>query len=491
MGKFTVSYLDEVRIKITGDYDMEMDLYEHFTYKAVNYQHHPKYKAGIWNGDMRLYYIRDKTLYIGLLNRFDEFCKERGYEWEFSSNFPLYDHEEMTQGAAEEFARGLDLPQGIEPRDYQIKGLMVGWNERRCMLISATSSGKSLMMYLLAMRFDQPTLIIVPTIQLVKQLTKDFSNYSKGRVVPQMIMGGLTKEINENIVVSTWQSLQDMDKSWFDQFDVMIGDEAHTFQATALMKIMEKTGNIKCKIGTTGTLSDEKVHKLVIEGLFGPRTTLQTARQLMDRGYATKLKINVVLFEHLKEDVREYRLANRIKNKMSYADEIEYLITSDKRNAKIAKLATALPGNTLILCLRRDDHAIPLRDLIKPLTNKTVHLVHGKIDVDDREFVRESMESGDGEHIIVATYGTFKVGINIPRIDNLIFAHPLKAKITLLQSIGRILRVADGKIIARAIDIGDDLMYGVNKNHTYLHLTQRLSIYDREGFDWNSTTIKI
>lgn len=487
---FVVSPINEVFVRVTGsEPELEMDLYTHFTYKAIGYQHHPKFKAGIWNGDLKLYLIRDKTMYFGLLDKFDEFCKDRDYDWFLSEDFPIHDQIAHSDSDIDEFLHNLDLPSEMTPRDYQIQGLRIALSTERGILVSPTSSGKSLMMYMITRAISRPTLIIVPTIQLVSQMQKDFVSYSRGTITPQIIMAGKDKIVENDIVISTWQSLQGLDKKWFENFDVLIGDEAHMFQAGALVKIMTKTDKIRWKFGTTGTLSDEKVHKLVLEGLFGPRSTLQTTRELIDRGYATKLKIKCVLFKHPEEKYKTYLKTKKIKTP-TYADEIEFIISNEDRNRLVSKIACSLPGNTLVLCMRNGQHAVPLHEMISEMTDKTVHIVTGSIDLEKREHVREAISSG-GEHIVVATYGTFKMGINIPKIDNLVFAHPLKAKITTLQSIGRVLRLADGKKIARTIDIGDQLVYTKMKNHTFSHMEQRLRIYDREGFDWTSSEIEL
>lgn len=164
---------DEVYVNVFCDDGIAYELREHFTFYVPGYQFTPKYKARIWDGKVRLFDIRNRQIYRGLVSYIAKFCEERKYDWEYSDE--KYD-EEFSLKEAEEFIKTLGLP--LEPRDYQVEAFVHAIRTRRSLLLSPTASGKSLIIYLI-MRYinAKKTLIIVPTISLVSQLASDFDTY--------------------------------------------------------------------------------------------------------------------------------------------------------------------------------------------------------------------------------------------------------------------------------------------------------------------------
>ena len=168
----------------------------------------------------------------------------------------------------------------------------------------------------------------------------------------------------------------------------------------------------------------------------------------------------------------------------SYQDEIDYLISHEKRNNLIKNLCIDLRGNTLVLFNYVERHGEPLYNLINNSTeSRKVFFVHGGVDVEDREEVRRITELEENA-IIVASYGTFSTGINIKRLHNIVFASPSKSRIRNLQSIGRVLRRGKGKTVATLYDISDNISRGEWKNFTFKHFEERLKIYADENFDY-------
>jgi len=162
---------------------------------------------------------------------------------------------------------------------------------KRTLLLSPTSSGKSLIIYLLVRQLlkykCKKGLIVVPTTSLVEQLYSDFADYStaNGWNVAEnihKIYQGQDKTTDSFLTISTWQSIYQMPPLWFTQFDFVIGDEAHEFKAKSLMDIMTGLTNARYRIGTTGTLDGTKTHRLVLEGLFGSVRKVTTTKELMD-----------------------------------------------------------------------------------------------------------------------------------------------------------------------------------------------------------------
>ena len=150
-------------------------------------------------------------------------------------------------------------------RDYQTKAIAHAIRNKRCLLLSPTASGKSLIIYVLSRFYPARKLIIVPTTALVHQMASDFKDYGYKQQVHK-ITAGASKQTDAEVVVTTWQSIYKMQKKWFSQFKVVIGDEAHLFKAKSLVNIMTKLTECPWRIGFTGTLDVSLTHKLVLEG---------------------------------------------------------------------------------------------------------------------------------------------------------------------------------------------------------------------------------
>ena len=248
---------------------------------------------------------------------------------------------------------------------------------------------------------------------------------------------------------------------------------------------MDKLANCNYRIGTTGTIDGKKVHKLVLEGVFGPVFAVTTTKKLMDDKKVADLDITCLLLKY-DELTRQGRKTNK------YADEMDFLVTNDARNKFIVNLASDLKGNTLVLYQFVQKHGIPLYENLnnKVDGSKDIWFVSGDTVVKDREKVREIAGDTDN-NIIVASFGTFSTGINIPSIENIIFASPSKSKIRNLQSIGRGLRLKEGKESCNLYDIADDLSWKSWKNHTLKHFSERLSIYSEEKFNYKIVEVNI
>lgn len=220
-------------------------------------------------------------------------------------------------------------------------------------------------------------------------------------------------------------------------------------------------------------------HELVLKGLFGPIEKMISTKELMDRDQIAQMKIQMVQFDYSKED-------RKAVSKLDYQGEIDFLVNHEKRNKIIAKMASTLPGNTLVV-FQRIEHG---KNLFESLdTEKQTYYVAGETDKDSREATRQMAENNDV--VIVASLGVFSTGISIRNLHNLIFAHPTKSKIKVLQSIGRVLRKADEKDIATVYDIVDDLKNGQRQNFALRHANERFKYYSNENFDYKINTVKL
>jgi superfamily II DNA or RNA helicase len=243
---------------------------------------------------------------------------------------------------------------------------------------------------------------------------------------------------------------------------------------------MTKLCDAKYRFGFTGTLDGSQTHKWVLEGLFGPSYKIIRTDELMQKGHVAKLDINILLLKHP---------PNKFE---TFEDEVQYIINHEKRNKFIKNLALDLKGNTLVLFSRVEGHGQPLYDLINnnKHNDRYVFFVHGGVDTQEREKVREVTEK-ENNAIIVASYGTFSTGINIRNLHNVIFASPSKSRIRNLQSIGRVLRKGENKVKATLYDIADDISYKSRKNYTLNHLIERIKIYNEENFNYDIINIPL
>jgi superfamily II DNA or RNA helicase len=372
----------------------------------------------------------------------------------------------------------------FKPRDYQIDAVYDALKFNRKLLISPTASGKSLMIYSVVRYFAEKNhkiLLVVPTTSLVEQMFKDFEDYGwNAEEYCHKIYSGREKTNQYPVTITTWQSIYKLPRAFFKDFGVIIGDEAHLFKSKSLVSIMTKMDSCKYRFGFTGTLDGTQTHKWVLEGLFGPSYKVTQTKELIDKGHLSQLQIHVLLMKH---DSHEFE---------TYEDEIQYIIGHDKRNNFIKNLVLDLKGNSLILFSRVESHGEPLYELINNSVKgkRKVFYVHGGVDAQQREHVREITEK-ENDAIIVASYGTFSTGINIKNLHNVIFASPSKSRIRNLQSIGRVLRKGDNKNQAVLYDIADEIVYKQKKNYTLNHLVERIKIYNQEKFNYEIIPVNL
>jgi superfamily II DNA or RNA helicase len=485
MSHLIISKKNEVYLYIKAEPHIYYELADQFTFEVPNAKFSPQYKNKYWDGKIRLFNTQTGEIYIGLLDRIIKFCEDHEYTYEFADNKFYGLPFEINDGISKEGVK--DYMTAISrhaPRDYQVEGVYDALRHNRKLLISPTASGKSLMIYSVVRYYvekQQNILIVVPTTSLVEQMYKDFADYGwdVGSYCHK-IYAGKERETDSQVIITTWQSIYKLPKQYFSRFNVVVGDEAHQFKSKSLISIMTKLCDAKYRFGFTGTLDGSQTHKWVLEGLFGPSYKIINTDELMKKGHLAKLDIKILLLKHP---------PNRFD---IFEDEVQYIINHSKRNNFIKNLTLDLKGNTLVLFSRVEGHGQPLYDLIN--TNKVddrhVFFIHGGVETDERERVREITEK-ESNAIIVASYGTFSTGINIRNLHNVVFASPSKSRIRNLQSIGRVLRKGENKVKATLYDIADDISYKSRKNYTLNHLIERIKIYNEENFNYDIVNIPL
>ena len=485
MKDLVIEKVNEVYLKIKTEPHIEYELRDRFTFEVPNKKFMPQYRNKYWDGYVHLYNLKTKRIYVGLLDKIIAFCENHGYTYQFEDNkfygLPFEINQEISREGVSEYIKSITK---LKARDYQIDAVYDALRYNRKLLISPTASGKSLMIYALVRYFvakHQKILLVVPTTSLVEQMYKDFEDYGwdPKNHCHRIYQGRERTNVNE-VTITTWQSVYNLERGFFEDYDVIIGDEAHLFKSKSLVNIMDKLHHAKYRYGFTGTLDGTQTHKWVLEGLFGPSYKVTSSKTLIDQGHLSQLEIQCIVLKYKPQKFE------------TYEDEIQFLISSEKRNNFIKNLAIDLKGNTLLLYSRVESHGRVLYDLINKNKNsdRKVFFIHGGVDADERELAREITEKEENA-IIVASYGTFSTGINIKRLHNVIFASPSKSRVRNLQSIGRVLRKGAGKIKAILYDIADDCTHNSKRNYTLNHFIERIKIYNQENFNYEIISIQL
>lgn len=486
MSKLNVTKHNDVYLKIASESYILKELSDYFKFRPEGYQFSPSYKHRLWDGYVRLFNQMDCTLPIGLMGYLKKFCSERDYEIEISKDLIISSN--FDQELFDQFVQDLKLP--FELRDYQINGIKKAIESQRLLLLSPTGSGKSLTLYCLTRWFNLKTLIIVPTLSLIHQMQNDFRNYSVDDPTfdvdkqTHLIYSGQEKDSKKQVVISTWQSIYKLPKEWFEQFDMVVCDEAHLGKSSSITSILKKLATCPIRIGTTGTLDGSKVNQLVLEGYLGPVYSVTSTKELISNKVLAQLSIKCICLKYSDQECQ-------IMKKADYKTEIKYIVQHQKRNQFIVNMVKTIRNNTLVLFEFVDDHGVVLHNMIKSqIPDRNVYLVYGNTPAEEREEIRMKVE-GDRNAIIVASVKVFSTGVNIRNLDSVIFVSPTKSRIRSLQSIGRVLRIGDHSDKAYLYDIVDDFTYNKRKNFTLKHFIERAKIYDSEKFDYTIHKVKL
>lgn len=486
MSNIVVKKKNEVFLQISAEPGIHMELSDYFMFDVPNAKFMPLYRNKMWDGKVRLYSPGNGELYCGLTDHLKEWASFKNYNLHFEDN-KFYGHvddtdELISMEGVKYFMNKICVTH--KPRDYQYKAVYEALKNHRKLLLSPTASGKSLMIYSLVRYYvanDKRILIIVPTTSLVEQMYSDFADY--GWDVEEhckKVYGGKDKNTDREVIISTWQSIYKFPKRYFDDFQCVIGDEAHLFKSKSLISIMTKLHQAKYRFGFTGTLDGSATHKWVLEGLFGSCAQVTKTDKLIKEGHLSEFQIKILLLQHEPQMF------------FSYQEEIDYLVAHQKRNNLIKNLVKDLKGNTLVLFNYVERHGMPLYEKINSSIGKErkVFFVYGGVDTEEREEIRSITEQ-ETDAVIIASYGTFSTGINIKKLHNVVFASPSKSRVRNLQSIGRVLRKGEGKSMATLYDIADDISEKPHKNYTLKHLEERIKIYQEENFKYEIIKINI
>jgi superfamily II DNA or RNA helicase len=495
MSKIYVEKLNEVWMRVESDDVTEVELYNKFSFFVDGYKYMPKFKAGVWDGQIHLWNQNTKRMYFGLYTELKQFAKENSHaildsvknkDPEFSVEYisTWLDSQILTSGD--------DI---IECRDYQYTSVVECLHNKRKVIKSPTSSGKTLILYLISkFLYEHGKRILIQTdsTNLVSQTYTDWIDYSQANKfqvedITQKIYGGLDKNITKPIAISTWQTQHSQNKNkefgYFNEFfDAVLIDEAHRSDTNSITGILENCTDIEYRMGFSGSIKKTKMNQMQLTGLLGPVHKAITTRELIDRGEVADVKINMVICKYPK-------IVHKVLKDKKYQDQIEWLLNVVERNRFIVNLAASKKGNSLIL-FNNEFHGELLVDLCKELyPNIPVFFINGKTKTETREEIRSKIE-GLEKSITVGSFGTISTGWSVKNLHNLILAHPYKSPIRIIQSIGRVLRLFKNKFKCNMYDICDILVTSGKRDYLKKHTAQRAEIYIDEELNFSTHEIE-
>ena len=466
---------DEVNVKIEGlDLHERKELTNKFKYDIPGARYLPAVRLGRWDGKVSYFQLGGST-YINLLSEILPYLDSRGYnidvndlrEYQTQFNFP-----EVTEATFAHKVWPEKHPMAGQPvvlRDYQIEIINKFLANPQCLQEIATGAGKTLITAALSYSCEAHgrTIVIVPNKSLVTQTEADYINLG----LDVGVYFGDRKEFGHQHTICTWQSLNIMLKNTKSgEADCTIGefiegvvcvmvDEVHMAKADALKTLLTGVmAQIPIRWGLTGTIPKEMYEFMSLKCSIGDVIGRLSASELQDQGVLANCHVNVLqLVDHV-----EYK---------DYQQELKYLLETEARLDYIAKLVERLrkDGNTLILV----DRIAPGKTLVDKIPGAV--FVSGGTKADDRKESYEGFATGDNV-VAVATYGVAAVGINIPRIFNLVLIEPGKSFVRVIQSIGRGIRKAEDKDFVQIWDVTSTCKFAKR------HLTKRKQFYKEANY---------
>ena len=480
----TITITDEVNIKISGlELDARRALVNAFKYDVPGARYLPAVRLGRWDGKISYFQLGGST-YVNLLPEIIPILEKFNYDIElddqrdYSVNFEFEPVTESTFGHIN-WPKGHPIEgQPIELRDYQVEIINSFLKNPQCIQEIATGAGKTVITAALsnAVAPYGRTIVIVPNKSLVTQTEKDYINMQQDVGV----YFGDRKEWGRQHTICTWQSLNILLKNTKNSVgDVTIGefledvvcvivDEVHMAKADALKSLLTGVmSRIPLRWGLTGTIPKEPFEFQALKCSLGPVINQLSASELQDRGVLAQCHVNIVqLVDHA-----EFT---------NYQSELKFLLEEPDRLKTIAQLIAQVnaTGNTLVLVDRvAGGHA-----LVELLGDQAV-FVSGATKAKVRQDEYDEVATSTGK-IIVATYGVAAVGINLPRIFNLVLVEPGKSFVRVIQSIGRGIRKAEDKDHVQIWDVTSTCKFAKR------HLTKRKQFYKEANYPFTQEKLE-
>ncbi|CAB4125822.1 SSL2 DNA or RNA helicases of superfamily II [uncultured Caudovirales phage] len=464
---------DEVNIKLEGlPLEARKKLANSFKYEIPYARYHPAFKLGRWDGMVSLFGLGGNG-YLSQLEQILEILAKMKIHVDEVEDLRTTNKIEFTPVTETYWAdQGKVWPKGhvdegkpVMLRDYQVEAINLFLTNTQSLQEIATGAGKTITTATLSQLAEKygRTITIVPNKSLVEQTEEDFVNVG----LDVGVYYGDRKDLNKTHTICTWQSLNILDKKsknheqdivslaeFLDGVNTVIVDEVHMAKAEVLKNLLtQNLCNAAIRWGLTGTVPKEKFEYEQIFASLGPVVGGIKAHELQERGVLSDCHVNVVQLI----DLPEFH---------GYADEYKYLVTDEDRMIYISKLIKTISetGNTLVLVNRIDTGKFIVNELEEAV------FVSGAVKTKDRKEEYDEIKTSDNK-IIVATYGVAAVGLNIPRIFNLVMIESGKSFTRVIQSIGRGIRKAEDKDFVQIWDITSTCKYAKR------HLTERKKFY--------------
>ena len=469
---------DEVNAKLEGiELAERKALMKMFEYEVPGARYLPAVRLGRWNGKISYFSLAGST-YINLLPEILPVLDRAGYDIElvdlrdYSNQF-LFDNVSEDTFAHKNWPKGhVKAGEPILLRDYQVELVNNFLENSQSLQEIATGAGKTLMTAALSYRIEKygRSIVIVPNKSLVTQTEADYINLG----LDVGVYFGERKEYNKTHTICTWQSLNNMlKKTKSGEAEVEIGDfiegvvcvmvdEVHMAKADALKTLLTGVfSKIPIRWGLTGTIPKAKFEVQSIFVSLGPVIGKLSASELQDQGVLARCQVNIMQLQDNKDFT-------------NYQSELKHLLEDSDRLDKIASLIHGIndTGNTLILV----DRVNAGKEIVNRLPGSV--FVSGATGLTERKEEYDEVATSSNK-IIVATYGVAAVGINIPRIFNLVLIEPGKSFVRVIQSIGRGIRKAEDKDHVQIYDITSSCKFAKR------HLTQRKAFYREANYPFD------
>jgi len=469
---------DEVNVKLEGlEVGDRRTLMKMFEYEIPGARYLPAVRLGRWNGKVSYFSLGGST-YLNLLPEILPLLDQAGYDIqledlrEYSTTFNFAQvSEDLFFTHVWPKKHPLE-GQSIKLRDYQVEVINRFLENPQCIQEVATGAGKTITTAALSYSIQNygRSIVIVPNKSLVTQTEEDYRNVG----LDVGVYFGDRKEIGKTHTICTWQSLNNMlKKTKAGEAEIPIGefiedvvciivDEVHQAKADALKTLMTSVfSHVPIRWGLTGTIPKAKFEAQALFVSIGPVVGKLSASELQDKGVLAQCHVNIVQLQ----DGVEFT---------NYQSELKHLLEDKKRLDTIAELILKIKdsGNTLILV----DRVAAGKELVDRLPNAV--FVSGETKLTERKEEYDEVATSS-DKIIVATYGVAAVGINIPRIFNLVLLEPGKSFVRVIQSIGRGIRKAEDKDFVQIWDMTSSCKFAKR------HLSQRKAFYKEASYPFD------
>jgi superfamily II DNA or RNA helicase len=471
-----ISIKDEVNVRIEGlDVGDRRALMKMFEFEKPGARYLPAVRLGRWNGKISYFSLAGST-YVNLLDNIIPYIYDKGYDIELDDQRIKHGDLKFERIKEDSFADKVwpdkhpEAGQPILLRDYQVEIVNNFLANPQSLQEVATGAGKTLMTAALSKSVEHlgRSLVIVPNKSLVVQTEADYINLG----LDVGVYFGDRKDYGKTHTICTWQSLNNLFKNtadagedpefvagFFEDVVCIIVDEVHMAKADVLKSMLTGVfSNVPIRWGLTGTIPKEKLNQVSLLVSLGPVIGKLSASELQDRGVLAQCHVNIV---QLKDNV-EFT---------NYQSELKHLLEDANRLDTIAGLIQKVneTGNTLVLV----DRVNAGKELVARLSSAV--FVNGSTSLTERKEEYDEVATSD-DKIIVATYGVAAVGINIPRIFNLVLIEPGKSFVRVIQSIGRGIRKAEDKDHVQIWDVTSSCKFAKR------HLTQRKAFYKEANY---------